>query len=418
MSAVFAIGGLATGWTLRGARNNSGETQIDWKTRLAARDDDLQDARKQLAAAAAEAQDAVARAHVATSETAELRAEVESLREHAAERDQEIERLEDLVIELKSGSAGPDTEFLATRDRLREVEAELAASTVRIPDDASHAELDAARARIAELEHRLEAGMEVIPGRFDARVEELEAELASLESRACPDPEAHHHSFHLDTIVPGPAWTDAIDDDDDDLPLAPVVSLRPLGDADPADTGAIASDVTDSDVVASDVTAFDVAASDMAASGVIDSDVTDSDVTDSDVIASDVTAFDVAASDVIASEVVHDEATTPAVLTDAPLFDEALYEDDAEATAPVREAGVESAEPVADDLTRIKGIGPQIGGMLNRMGIVSYRDLADLAELDPDEISERFNGLASRLQKGNWIEAARELHIATHGGDI
>jgi predicted flap endonuclease-1-like 5' DNA nuclease/phage shock protein A len=364
--AAAAVVGLATGWTVRGARNNSGDTQIDWKTRLAARDHDLLEAREQLAAAAAEAQSAVARAHAATSETAELRAEVESLREHAFERDREIERLEDLVIELKAGTTGPDTELLATRSRLREVEAELAASLTDGATDDHASDLLEARGRIAELEARLAAPADAGPGdQLVDRVEELESELATLQSRECPDPDAHH-TASIETIVPEPVWDDFLDDDDD-LPLAPVVSLRPLGDAD------------------------------------------DNPVEDP------------------VEQAVDDEPV--ALLTDAPLFDETLYEDedadehavaatDASDERPLAGEAAPDGEAVPDDLTQIKGIGPQIGGMLNRMGIVSYRDLAALADLDADEIATTFNGLASRLRKGQWIEAARELHMAKYGEAI
>jgi predicted flap endonuclease-1-like 5' DNA nuclease len=355
-AGIGAIAGLAVGWVVRGARNNSGETRIDWKTRLAARDDDLLEARKQLAVAAAEAQGAVARAHAAGTEAVELRAELGILRENAYERDREIERLEELVIELKAGSGEPDSELVATRIRLTEVETELASMGGKGALDGTDpiAELAEAREHIAELEELLEqASAETPSAQTDGRLEVLEAELATLQSQQCADPNAHRAEATIGFFEP--AFDD--EDIDDEAPLAPVVALRPLGDGSDPD----------------------------------------------------------------------DEASVPALVTDAPLFDEALYDDEPTAVVDdpeeAPEAADESAEPTRaeaasedpDDLTEIKGIGPQIGSMLNQMGILSFRDLAALADLEADELSSMFNGLASRLRKGNWIDAARELHQAKYG---
>ena len=52
------------------------------------------------------------------------------------------------------------------------------------------------------------------------------------------------------------------------------------------------------------------------------------------------------------------------------------------------------------------------------MGTTSFRDLAALADLDADELTTTFNGIASRLRKGNWIEAARELHLSKYGEPV
>ena len=62
----------------------------------------------------------------------------------------------------------------------------------------------------------------------------------------------------------------------------------------------------------------------------------------------------------------------------------------------------------ADDLTRIRGIGPALQRLLNRLGIFHFRQIAAWG---PDEIatvsaSLRFPG---RIERDNWVGQARQL---------
>lgn len=373
-----AIAGLIIGWAARGARNNSGETTTDWKTRLAARDHDLLEARDQLAAAAAESQAATARAHEATSTLAELRAEVESLRQHSEERDFEIERLEDLVIQLKAtgGEGEALKDLVAARAEIARLRTELDEARSAVTGDnvaAVQDDLTRAHQTIAQLEEQLVQAETLgdggdIPEDVASRLEELEVELASLQSQRCPEPDLHRSrpAPLVDSVIPDPGFSWAsVSVEDDDAPLAPVVSLRPLGRSE----------------------------------------------------------------NVYLPPSVEEYEITPSaldLLADSPLFDESLYEDDdlgpsgrsgARSTSFEGKNGsaVTPAPQATDDLTEIKGIGPRIGSMLNRMGIRSFRDLAELGALEADELSQMFNGLASRLHRGNWIEVARELHESKYG---
>jgi predicted flap endonuclease-1-like 5' DNA nuclease len=67
----------------------------------------------------------------------------------------------------------------------------------------------------------------------------------------------------------------------------------------------------------------------------------------------------------------------------------------------------------ADDLRRIKGIGPRIAALLNDMGITRYRQLADLTPEGVAEIDERLK-FRGRIVREKWVEQAREL---TTGAD-
>ncbi len=73
------------------------------------------------------------------------------------------------------------------------------------------------------------------------------------------------------------------------------------------------------------------------------------------------------------------------------------------------------AEPEADghdrrdDLQRIKGVGPAIEKTLNEMGIVSFRQIADMSEYDIDRVARRLKGFRTRIYREDWIGQAREL---------
>jgi predicted flap endonuclease-1-like 5' DNA nuclease len=77
-------------------------------------------------------------------------------------------------------------------------------------------------------------------------------------------------------------------------------------------------------------------------------------------------------------------------------------------TGPVIGADLHPDLP-ADDLTRIKGLGPKAQGQLNDMDI---RRFAQLAELDPAraaEVDKRMGNFQGRLGRDQWIEQARLL---------
>ncbi len=61
-----------------------------------------------------------------------------------------------------------------------------------------------------------------------------------------------------------------------------------------------------------------------------------------------------------------------------------------------------------DDLTVIDGIGPTYARALHAIGIMSF---SDLAQQDPDELSQRLNGQisATRIRNQDWIGQARQL---------
>lgn len=70
--------------------------------------------------------------------------------------------------------------------------------------------------------------------------------------------------------------------------------------------------------------------------------------------------------------------------------------------------------PVADDLSRIKGLGPKLQALLPTLGITSYAQIAALTEADLATLDARLGPFAGRPAKDNWVEQAK--YLAT--GDV
>jgi chromosome segregation ATPase len=157
LTAAGAALGILLGWLLRGDRTK-GDNAKDWKTRLAARDEDL---------------------HAAQQELADT-----------------VIRLQELQAAVHRNGNGEDEDLTEARRTMLELGRELESARralARLGDPAS--ELDAARSEIASLEERiLLLEEERATGPPGARIEELEAELATLASMRCPHPGAHRQT--------------------------------------------------------------------------------------------------------------------------------------------------------------------------------------------------------------------------------
>lgn len=113
----------------------------------------------------------------------------------------------------------------------------------------------------------------------------------------------------------------------------------------------------------------------------------------------------------VAAEMI--EATTEAtadLVEDAIEVVEASTEPFAEA-AP--EAVVETAEVVADDLTKLTGIGPKLAGLLAERGVTRF---ADIAAWTADDVAtfDRTMKLMGRIDREAWIAQARRYAEAAN----
>jgi len=66
-------------------------------------------------------------------------------------------------------------------------------------------------------------------------------------------------------------------------------------------------------------------------------------------------------------------------------------------------------ESKADDLKRIKGVGPKLEKLLNRNGITSFEQIANLNAKEIEELDSKLESFQGRIERDNWLEQAQEL---------
>lgn len=90
-----------------------------------------------------------------------------------------------------------------------------------------------------------------------------------------------------------------------------------------------------------------------------------------------------------------------------------------ELAAEAREEAPQSVEaaPVAageaDDLRKIKGLGPKMQKVLDALGVTTYAQIAAWSDADLDELDTKLGAFAGRPRRDKWVEQARLLA----GGD-
>ncbi|MDX2504888.1 MAG: hypothetical protein QNL62_10485 [Gammaproteobacteria bacterium] len=67
-----------------------------------------------------------------------------------------------------------------------------------------------------------------------------------------------------------------------------------------------------------------------------------------------------------------------------------------------------STPAAADDLNRIKGIGPVLLGKLNNLGIHSFAQIAAWSAEDIERVSEHLD-FKGRIEREEWIKQAQEF---------
>ncbi|MHC9234084.1 NADH:ubiquinone oxidoreductase [Pseudooceanicola sp. 502str34] len=69
----------------------------------------------------------------------------------------------------------------------------------------------------------------------------------------------------------------------------------------------------------------------------------------------------------------------------------------------------------ADDLTRIRGVGPKLQGMLNDLGIYHFDQIAGWNAADVAWADEHLVGFRGRVSRDDWITQAGELAAGETG---
>jgi predicted flap endonuclease-1-like 5' DNA nuclease len=77
------------------------------------------------------------------------------------------------------------------------------------------------------------------------------------------------------------------------------------------------------------------------------------------------------------------------------------------AVAAAHAAAVEAL--AGDDLTRIKGVGPKLVGILRSLGVTSFQQVADWSEADIDRVDAHLGRFQGRIRRDDWMTQARLL---------
>ncbi len=84
-------------------------------------------------------------------------------------------------------------------------------------------------------------------------------------------------------------------------------------------------------------------------------------------------------------------------------------ENAAPAAAPVSAPASAPAPAAADDLSRIKGLGPKLRALLETLGITRFEQIAAWTDADLDDLDGKLGAFAGRPRRDSWVEQARLL---------
>ncbi|MCS6297503.1 MAG: hypothetical protein H8K09_14815 [Nitrospira sp.] len=87
------------------------------------------------------------------------------------------------------------------------------------------------------------------------------------------------------------------------------------------------------------------------------------------------------------------------------------------ASAAARGAG-KSRAAQKDDLKQIHGIGPVMERVLNRMGMFTFRQIAEWKDQDVEHMASELNTFPDRIRHDNWIDGAKEQHFLKYGEEL
>lgn len=67
------------------------------------------------------------------------------------------------------------------------------------------------------------------------------------------------------------------------------------------------------------------------------------------------------------------------------------------------------AAATADDLTRIKGLGPKLAALLGELGITTYAQIAAWDAAEIERIDAKLGRFSGRITRDQWVEQAKLL---------
>lgn len=70
----------------------------------------------------------------------------------------------------------------------------------------------------------------------------------------------------------------------------------------------------------------------------------------------------------------------------------------------------------ADELTRMKGVGPKVAVMLNGLGVTRYDQIAAWTDADVARVDAQLGTFKGRVTRDQWVEQARLLAVGDTAG--
>ncbi|WP_330997877.1 helix-hairpin-helix domain-containing protein, partial [Erythrobacter donghaensis] len=70
----------------------------------------------------------------------------------------------------------------------------------------------------------------------------------------------------------------------------------------------------------------------------------------------------------------------------------------------------------ADDLTRIKGLGPKLAALLGEFGITTFAQIAAWTPAEIERIDAKLGRFSGRIVRDQWVEQARLLAAGDESG--
>jgi predicted flap endonuclease-1-like 5' DNA nuclease len=75
-----------------------------------------------------------------------------------------------------------------------------------------------------------------------------------------------------------------------------------------------------------------------------------------------------------------------------------------------------AAAASADDLTRIKGLGPRLAALLATLGVTRFSQIAGWDDNEIERIDAQLGAFKGRIRRDNWVEQARYLAAGDQAG--
>lgn len=89
---------------------------------------------------------------------------------------------------------------------------------------------------------------------------------------------------------------------------------------------------------------------------------------------------------------------------------------DAEAGPAPEPAPTPAASGPADDLTRIKGLGPKLAALLGEFGVTTFAQIAAWTPEEIERIDAKLGRFAGRITRDQWVEQAKFLAAGDEPG--